>query len=109
MSDYGVKNSQILEARGLKKIYDSVTAVDDLKITLYRNEILALIGANGAGKSTLTKILAGETTPNQGWLQIDGCEVNLNHHSPSGARHLGLRVVHQELSLCRNLTVYENF
>lgn len=98
-----------LEAKQVRKVYKPTIAVNDLDITIYKGDILALVGANGAGKSTLTKILSGVVTCDRGSLSIEGEPVDLGKYAPSAARQKGIRVVHQELSLCKNLTVYENF
>jgi len=39
--------------------------------TLYRNEVLGVVGPNGIGKSTFAKLLAGELTPDSGALDLD--------------------------------------
>ena len=98
-----------LEAKDLLKVYGPTVAVNHLSIHVYKGEVLALVGGNGAGKSTLTKILSGVISSDQGSIQIEGEEINVNKYTPAVARTKGIRVVHQELSLCRNLTVYENF
>lgn len=98
-----------LEGKLLRKVYDPVVAVNNVSIRIAKGDVLALVGANGAGKSTLTKILSGETISDQGELIIDDQSVDLTKYSPGEARERGIRVVHQELSLCKNLTVYENF
>ncbi|MDD3172495.1 MAG: ATP-binding cassette domain-containing protein [Herbinix sp.] len=99
----------LLEAKNLLKVYGSTIAVNNLDITIYKGEILALVGGNGAGKSTLTKLLSGVESSDKGSLRFEGEDINLHRYSPSVARTKGIRVVHQELSLCKNLTVYENF
>ena len=98
-----------IEAKYLKKIYGPTIAVNKLDISIYKGEVLALIGGNGAGKSTLIKILSGIVNADEGEIYIDGKEINIGKYSPIIARENGIRVVHQELSLCKNLTVYENF
>lgn len=98
-----------LEAKDLLKVYGPTTAVNHLSINIYKGEVLALVGGNGAGKSTLTKILSGVVNANQGSISIKGEKINLDKYTPGIARTKGIRVVHQELSLCKNLTVYENF
>ena len=98
-----------LEGKDLLKVYGPTTAVNHLDINVYQGEVLALVGGNGAGKSTLTKILSGVISSDSGSIKILGEEINLNKYTPATARSKGIRVVHQELSLCKNLTVYENF
>ena len=40
--------------------------LDDISLTIYKNDFLALIGPNGSGKTTLLKVLAGVIKPNYG-------------------------------------------
>ena len=99
----------ILQGRDLLKTYGPTTAVNNLSIELCKGEVLALVGANGAGKSTLIKVLSGVVPCDRGRILIEGDEVDVARYTTSEARNRGIRVVHQELSLCKNLTVYENF
>jgi ABC-2 type transport system ATP-binding protein len=62
----------MIEAFGLTKRYERVTAVDDLAIRVGRGEILALLGPNGAGKTTTTRMLAGILRPDAGGAQVGG-------------------------------------
>ena len=64
-------DSAVVEARGLTKRYGSITALDDLTVSV-RAGITGLIGANGAGKSTLIKILLGLLEPTSGNAQVLG-------------------------------------
>ena len=99
----------LIQAWHFRKVYFPTVAVNDISISIEKGDILALVGANGAGKSTLTKALSGVISCDEGELFFDGNPVDLSAYSPAVARRLGIRVVHQELSLCKNLTVYENF
>lgn len=103
------KQKPLIRAEHFRKVYTPTVAVDDISISIQKGDILALVGANGAGKSTLTKALSGVISCDRGSLYFDEKKVDLAHYSPRMARDLGIRVVHQELSLCKNLTVYENF
>ncbi len=105
-----LSNSEVLlQANHFRKVYYPTVAIDDVSISIRKGDILALVGANGAGKSTLIKSLSGVIRCDRGELLFDGKQVDLSNYSPAAARKLGIRVVHQELSLCKNLTVYENF
>ena len=53
MADY------ILEMKNITKTFPGVKALDDAQLTLYKGEVLGLLGENGAGKSTLMKVLTG--------------------------------------------------
>lgn len=99
----------LLSGKGLVKTYGQTVAVNDFDICLHQGEIVGLLGGNGAGKSTLTRIISGVTLPDQGSLWFNGQEIDLRQFSPLKANRLGIRVVYQELSLCLNLRVYENF
>ena len=98
----------VVAAEHLNKRFGATTAVKDVSLEVHRGRITALLGGNGAGKSTLTRILSGTQSPNEGRLMIESRPIDFGNYSPQQARTLGIRVVHQELSLCTNLTVGEN-
>ncbi|WP_309083077.1 ATP-binding cassette domain-containing protein [Chelativorans sp.] len=99
----------IVSLSGVTVRYGPTVAVSDLSLAIAPGEILGLVGANGAGKSTLMRVLGGTTIPDQGTLAIGGAAVHLAAYGPKAAQRQGIRTVHQELSLCSNLTIAENF
>ena len=96
----------VLRMDGVTKEFPGVKALDNIHFEVEYGEIHALIGENGAGKSTLIKILAGIYKPNAGEIFIDGQKVEMN--DVVTARKHGISVIHQELSLAKNMTVAEN-
>src|SRR5512143_2994400 len=60
-----------IEARGLRKTYDSVVAVDGIDLRVEEGRILGLIGPNGAGKTTALNAMLG-LTPFEGELRVLG-------------------------------------
>jgi ABC-type sugar transport system ATPase subunit len=96
----------LIDIRHLAKAYAGVPALKDASLAVARGEVHALMGENGAGKSTLIRILAGATTPDGGEILLDGQAVSIGH--PSQAARLGLRFIHQELSIVPELSVAEN-
>ena len=93
-------------ARNIVKRYGAVRALDDVDFDAHAGAVNVLIGENGAGKSTLMRIVAGVETLDGGTLLIDGQPATFRSIADA-ARH-GIGIVHQELSLCPNLTVTQN-
>ena len=96
----------LLELRGITKSFGGVRALRGVSFDLRAGEIHALLGENGAGKSTLIKTLGGIYTPDAGEIFMDGRPADIAF--PADAARLGIRVIHQELSLAPNLSVAEN-
>jgi simple sugar transport system ATP-binding protein len=91
----------ILELRDVVKTYGTVEALRKANLTVYRNEVVALIGDNGAGKSTIIKTLSGVIKPDSGSVYVDGNPVAF--HSPIDARANGIETVYQDLALAPDL------
>jgi ABC-type sugar transport system ATPase subunit len=83
-----------------------VEALKNVDLTLYRGEVLGLVGDNGAGKSTLIKVLAGAILPDSGKILYDGEEVHIRN--PKDAKRLGIETIYQDLALIDNLDVPAN-
>ena len=62
----------IIEINGLTKNFGSLTALDDISISLEPGRIVGLLGPNGSGKTTLIKILNGLLQPTSGSVSIKG-------------------------------------
>lgn len=98
--------SVILELRGLEKKYPGTHALKPVDLAFKAGEIHAIVGENGAGKSTLIKLLTGVIPRTSGEIIWEGNPVALA--TPHEAMALGINAVHQEVVLCRHLTVAAN-
>ena len=61
-----------IEVEGLRKVYRSLVAVDDVSFVMYRGEAFGFLGPNGAGKSTVVKIMTGLVAPTSGSVRLLG-------------------------------------
>jgi len=97
-----------LEVAGLSKTFGSTRALRDVRIEIAPGELHGLVGQNGCGKSTLVKILTGVYTPDPGGsITVDGRPLGLPVR-PAHQREAGVSVVHQNLGLVDDRTVWEN-
>ncbi|MFF3845056.1 ABC transporter ATP-binding protein [Streptomyces sp. NPDC002328] len=95
-----------VELAGITKRFPGVVANHDIRLTVRKGTVHALVGENGAGKSTLMKILYGMQKPDEGTIEVDGEQVSFS--SPADAIARGIGMVHQHFMLADNLTVLEN-
>ena len=100
------KTTFIIETKNIDKYFGSVTALEQVDLTLGCGEVLGVVGDNGAGKSTLMKVLAGLYKPSKGEIHFEGKKVEF--HSPKQARNCGIEMVYQNLELANNLSIAEN-
>ena len=96
----------IVSMKDIVKTFPGVKALDHVNFELRSGEVMALLGENGAGKSTLMKILSGVYTKDSGTMTIFGTEYD--NLTPKQAQDVGVAIIHQELNMCRHLSVAEN-
>ncbi|MCR2793050.1 ATP-binding cassette domain-containing protein [Microbacterium sp. zg.Y625] len=105
-------DSAIVEFRNTTKRYgakaDHLPALDDVSLSIRREEIFGVIGESGAGKTTLLELINGLTTPTSGSVTVQGIDVGgLRRTGLRGLRQ-GIGVVFQGIHLLSNRTVREN-
>ena len=97
----------IIEMKGIVKIFPpNLVALDDVSVTFREGEIHAIVGENGAGKTTLMKILYGMQPADSGEIIFRGEKVKFS--DPGEAIAGGIGMVHQEILLIPEYTVWEN-
>ena len=106
MSNALTNGQALVEMRHIGKSFGGVQAVNDVSLSLYAGEVVAVLGHNGAGKSTLMKMLAGAYPIDTGEVHISGQAVNLR--SPVDAQRNGIESIYQTLALADNLDSVAN-
>jgi ABC-type sugar transport system ATPase subunit len=97
-----------IKLQNIYKKYPGVTALKGINMTVYKGEILSLLGENGAGKSTLVKILSGAIPAGEykGDFILNGQPVHFS--GTRMAAENGIVMIPQEISLQLDLSVAEN-
>jgi ABC-2 type transport system ATP-binding protein len=65
----------VIEVSHLEKKFGTLTAVNDVSLSVERGQFFAILGPNAAGKTTLIKLLAGLLKPTSGYARIAGYDV----------------------------------
>lgn len=97
---------ELLVYEGISKSFGGVHALKGVSFEISAGEVHGLVGENGAGKSTLIKITGGVYRPDAGRALLERQPVSF--HSPRDSELAGIRIVHQEIPICLNLSVAEN-
>lgn len=100
------KNITCLSAKGLHKQYGSRMVVNDVDISVSRNEVVGLLGPNGAGKTTTFYMITGMVKPTKGDIFLDNHKIT-NDPMYKRARK-GVGYLAQEPSIFSKLTVENN-
>ena len=94
----------LIEAKGIKKYYKKVRAVDGIDLEVRQGEILGILGPNGAGKSTAISVISSLIRPDGGDVFFKGESILKN---PAAIRRV-MGIVPQEVALYPDLSAAEN-
>jgi len=62
----------LIEVKNIKKSFTGLHTIEDISLTLGRNQFVSIVGPSGCGKSTLFDIISGLEKPDRGDIFIDG-------------------------------------
>jgi ABC-type lipoprotein export system ATPase subunit len=87
----------------------NVSAVDNVNLTIRKNELVLIKGRSGAGKSTLLNLMCGLIKPTQGNVMIDNdCISSMSDDSLSRLLSDKIGIIFQGFNLLPTYTVFEN-
>ncbi len=67
-----------ITVRGVSKVFSQATehevrALDNVSVSIAKNEFFTLLGPSGCGKTTLLRLIAGFEHPTNGAILLKGC------------------------------------
>ena len=103
----------ILTVKNLSKHYGEapnlVKALDDVSMSVDKNEFVSVVGTSGSGKSTLLHMLGGLDSPTSGSVTIDGKDVfAMEDDERTVFRRQKIGFVFQNFNLIPIMNVYDN-
>ncbi|WP_024601743.1 ABC transporter ATP-binding protein [Pseudoalteromonas sp. TB41] len=93
--------------QGVSYAYNGTKVIDNLDLTLGKDEIVCLLGASGCGKTTTLKAIAGLIEAKQGQVFIDGKLVS-DANTFVSPEHRNIGMMFQDYALFPHLTVANN-
>jgi simple sugar transport system ATP-binding protein len=99
-------SDELVRMERIKKYFGRVQALNDVTLSIRKNEIVGLLGDNGAGKSTLIKILSGALRATSGDIYIHGQKVDFRN--PTDAIAHRIETIYQDSALVPQLSIARN-
>ena len=96
----------MLEIKNLAIQFGGLKAVDNLNLTIKKNQLYGLIGPNGAGKTTVFNMLTGVYKPTAGTIYLDG--ENITGKSTAQINRHGIARTFQNIRLFKDMSVLDN-
>lgn len=98
---------KLIEVKGLKKNFGSLEVLKGIDETIYKGEVVSIIGASGSGKSTFLRCLNRLEEPDEGTILFEGVDitdkkVNIDKHRQK------IGMVFQHFNVFPHLTVLDN-
>ena len=103
----------LISLKGIRKYYEmgdqTVKALDDVNLTIERNEYIAFIGSSGSGKSTMMNILGCLDKPTQGEYLLNKKQVSLlSQDDLAEIRNIEIGFIFQSFNLLPRASALQN-
>ena len=105
--------NKIIELKGIKRFFnlgdETIHALKEINLDIFKNEYVALMGPSGSGKSTLMNILGCLDTPSAGQYFLEGNDVSkVSDNELAAVRNKQIGFIFQTFNLIPRLTTIEN-
>ena len=98
---------EIIRVENITKSFNGVEVLKDVSFSIYKGEVVAIIGASGGGKSTLLRCLNLLENPDSGHISIHGIHINDKNYDVNKLR-TKIGMVFQSFNLFNHFNVLEN-
>ena len=99
----GISMGNIVEIKGVNKIYGTNHVVKDLDLEVKEGEFLTLLGSSGCGKTTTLRMIAGFEEPTSGSITVEGEPIE-----DKEPFERNVNTVFQSYALFPHMTIYNN-
>jgi phospholipid/cholesterol/gamma-HCH transport system ATP-binding protein len=104
----GSTASPVIRVQGLENRFGAQVVHEGLDLTVYRREILGVVGGSGTGKSVLLRSLVGLHRPDSGTVEIFGQSMQALNSQERSDLERRFGVLFQGGALFTSLTLQEN-
>ena len=98
----------MIQLRDVKKLYGSITALQNITLTINKGDIYGIIGTSGAGKSTLLRLINLLEVPTEGAVIVNNLELTALKRQELREARKSISMIFQHFNLVANYTVYKN-
>ena len=98
---------KIIEIKNLKKNFGTLNVLNDINLSIYKGEVISIIGSSGSGKSTLLRCINLLEEPSSGFIYFNNVDINNRKVNINKVREK-IGMVFQSFNLFENMNVLEN-
>ncbi len=102
------KREPLIQMFHVSKRYGAQRALNDINLTVLKNDFVFITGPSGAGKTTLLRLLFLDDVVSEGHILINGINLQRIRRSKIPFLRRKIGVVFQDFRLIQTYTVYEN-
>ena len=101
-----MEGEALLQVRNISKSFGGVKAVANVSLSLFKGEILGIIGPNGSGKTTLVNLITGFVKPDSGEVLFE--DKKITGLQPHKIANLGITRTFQIMRPYHSLSAFKN-
>ena len=98
----------MIDLKNITVDFDGFKAVDDVSLTVEKNDIYGIVGFSGAGKSTLVRTINLLQRPSAGEVLINGENLLDLSYKDLREKRKNIGMIFQHFNLLNNITVLDN-